>query len=331
MSHQPLVSVVTPVYNGGRFLEECIESVLAQTHRNLEHVILDNASNDETPAIVARSASRDARVRVFRNPETLWVIDNWNSVLERISPDSRYSKILHADDTMQPDCLEKMVAVAERHPTIGIVGSLRLRGDAVECKGLPAGQELFDGAEIARGFMRQEVFALAPTSAMFRSDLVRARRPFYPREFLHADLAVAFDLLAGSDYGFVNEVLSFSRKHEGSITATVAERRKTLFAEWLPMLRRYGPAVMPSHELEDVENAFLRRYHRLLVRAYLTRRDRDFIDYHRDALRKAGRLPGMFDLAMALVAEAGASIADPAKAIRHLTEGFSRRPRRPLA
>lgn len=318
MPTQPLVSVVTPVYNGGRFLVECIESVLAQSHANLEHVVLDNASTDETPAILERYRREDPRIRGFRNDETLWVIDNWNSALERISPESRYCKILHADDTMQPDCLERLVAVGERNPSVGVLGSPRLRGDTVECEGLPRGRECFDGREVARWFLRQEVFALAPSSAMFRSDLVRARRPFYPSEFLHADLAVTFDLLATCDFGFVDGVLSFSRTHADSITATVAEKRRTLFAEWLPMLRRYGPAILPSSEQMEVEEIFLRRYYRMIVRAFLTRREPAFMDYHLTALRKVGRLPGVVDIAIALAAEVGASVANPGKAFRQL-------------
>lgn len=331
MPAQAFVSVVTPVYNGARFLVECVESVLAQSHGNLEYVILDNASTDDTAAILERYRLRDPRIRVFRNDATLWVIDNWNSALERISPDSRYCKILHADDTMQPDCIERLVAVGERHPSVGVLGSPRMRGDIIECEGLPRGQECFDGRQIAARFLRQEVFALAPSSAMFRSDLVRARRPFYPSEFLHADLAVTFELLGACDFGFVDEVLSFSRTHSDSITATVAEKRRTLFAEWLPMLRRYGPALLPADQLEAVEAAFLKRYYRLIVRGFLTRREPGFMDYHLDALRKLGRLPGVADIALALAAEAGASVANPGKAFRQLAEGFNRRPRRPLA
>ena len=330
MLDQPLISVVTPVYNGGKFLAECIESVLAQSHRNLEHVILDNASTDETAAIVARFAARDPRVRVSRNDETLWVIDNWNRALEGMSPDARYCKILHADDTLQPDCLEKMVGVALRHPSIGVVGALRLRGDRVECRGLPREREVFDGGEVVRMYLRQEVFALAPTSALIRADLVRDRQPFYPSEFLHADLAVMFDLLASNDFGFVHEVLSFSRTHADSITSTVAERRKTLFAEWLPMLHRYGPAVLSAEDLRRIQDQFLRRYYRLLVRSFLTRRDRAFMDYHLSGLRKMGLAPGVRDVGFALGAEAAASVANPGKLYRHLAAGFGQR-QRPMA
>ncbi|HWH03492.1 MAG TPA: glycosyltransferase family 2 protein, partial [Gemmatimonadales bacterium] len=67
----PLVSVVTPVYNTGKYLAECIESVLAQTFTDFEYVILDNASTDDSPEIIARYARRDPRIRVVRNERLL--------------------------------------------------------------------------------------------------------------------------------------------------------------------------------------------------------------------------------------------------------------------
>jgi glycosyltransferase involved in cell wall biosynthesis len=318
MPEPPFVSVVTPVYNGGRFLADAIESVLGQSHANFEHVILDNASTDDTAAVAAAYARRDGRVRVHRNERTLWVIDNWNRALERIAPESRYCKILHADDTLYPECLAKMVAVAERHPSVGLVGSLRRRGDGVECRGLPTGREVFRGADIARASLRRELFVLAPSSALVRADLVRARVPFYPRAYLHADLAVCLELLSACDFGFVPEVLSFSRTHADSITATVAERKQTLLREWLPMLRTYGPWFFAADELAALERGFLRRYYRLLVRGVVMGRGRDFLDYHLAGLRQARRLPGVIDLAAAAAAEAADSLAHPGKLVRFL-------------
>lgn len=318
MSRQPFVSVVTPVYNGGKFLGECIESALCQTHENFEYIILDNCSTDDTGRIARHYARQDGRIRLFNNDETLWVIDNWNRALEKLSPDSQYCKILHADDTMYPECLEKMVRLASRHPSVGIVGSLRLRGERVECEGLPADREVFSGTEVGRLFLRQEVFAFAPTSGLVRSDLVRARRPFYPPAYLHADLAAYFALLDKHDFGFVNEVLAFSRTHEDSITTTVAQRKQTILKDWLLMLQEYGPRFFSPEELSELEREFLRRYYRVLVRGFVTRRGREFHDYHRAGLKQADRLPSARDLCVAATAELAASAAHPGKLYRHL-------------
>lgn len=322
MQDQPLVSVVTPVFNGAKYLRECIDSVLQQTYPNFEHVILDNASTDQTGRIAADYSARDPRIRVVRNEATLWVVDNWNRALEMIAPDSRYCRVLHADDTMYPQYLEKTVALGLRHPEVGIVGSLRLRGDKIECGGLPPDRESFNGHAVARLFLTRDVFAFAPTSTLLRSDLVRARRPFYPRRYLHADLAAYFELLARHDFGFVDEVLCFSRTHADSITSTVAQRKQTILHDWLLMLQQHGPLFFTPAELSKLERKFLRGYYRVLVRGFVTRRGKDFFNYHLDGLRQANRLPHFLDWLVATAAELGESIVDPRKPFRHLRARF---------
>lgn len=318
MTRRVFVSVVTPVYNGDRFLDECMRSVRAQSHTDFEHIVLDNASTDRTNAIASRYAAMDSRVRLHRNDRTLPVIENWNRALRLISGDSRYCRVLHADDTMNSDCLKKTVAVAERHPSVGIVGSLRLRGERIQCDGLPVDREFFTGTEIARLFMAEKVFALAPTSNLLRADLVRARPAFYPPTYLHADLAVYFDLLQQADFGFTHETLAFSRVHEDSISTTVAERNQTLLKEWLLILQRQGPRFFSEPELAELERAFLRRYYRHLVRGLATGRGRKFFDYHLAGLKEAGRLPSVLDLLGAMAREIHAAIRSPGKLHRYI-------------
>lgn len=318
MSTQPVVSVVTPVHNGGPFLAECIESVLHQTHGACEHVIVDNASTDDTRAIAERYAASDSRIRVLSNATKLSMVDNWNRAMEQVSEGSAYCKVLHADDLLYPQCLEKMVAIAERNPQVGIVGSLRLRGDRVECEGLPRDREVFSGVEVARLFIRQEVFGFAPTACLIRSDLVRARQPFYPARYLHTDLAAYFDLLDQVDFGFIHEVLFFSREHAGSITTTVAETRQTLIREWLFLLQDYGLRYFTKAELDELEEKHLRRWYRLLVRGAVTGRGRDFLNYHLAGLREARKAPSAGNLGRAMAAEVADAILHPEKIYRHL-------------
>lgn len=327
MTSQPLVSVVTPVYNGAAYLAECIESVQRQGYGNYEHVILNNASKDDTRAIAESYARRDRRIRVITNEATLPIIENWNRSMRLISDASAYCKVLHADDTLYPHCLEEMMRVALAHPSVGLVGSLRQRGEEVECGGLPADREAFPGVEIARLFLAQKVFSLAPSSGLIRADLVRARYPaFYPTQFLHADLAAYFDLLDRVDYGFVHQLLCFSRKHETSVTSTVAERNQTLMREWLVFLRDYGPRYFNAAELAELERAHLRRYYRLLVRGAVTGRGGSFLRYHLEGLKAAKRVPNAFGLSRAVAAEVAAAISNPGK-LYHVLSG--RQPPRP--
>jgi len=319
MPSTSFVSVVTPVYNGGKFLRECVESVLAQTHGDFEYVILDNASTDETGEIAASYAARDRRIRIHRNDHTLPIIENWNRALTLISDDSGYCKVLHADDAMYPECLSKMLALGLSNSHAGVIGSLRLRGDEVECGGLPAGTGVYPGKEVARLFLRQEIFSFAPTAGMVRSDIVRGRAPmFYPTKYLHADLAGHFEILDKTYFGLVDEVLLFSRMHEDSITSKVAVRKQTILKDWLWMLQQYGPRYFSPHELTHVERAFLRRYYRLLIRAFLTGQDRAYFEFHMEGLRAADRSPNFGDLCLAAASELGTSVTNPIKLVRYL-------------
>src|SRR6185503_16132381 len=98
MTRRPLVSVVTPFYNTAPYLAGCIESVLAQTHRDFEYLLVNNKSTDGSREIAARYSAQDSRLRVIDNPAFVGQVENYNGALAHISPASRYVKIVQADD-----------------------------------------------------------------------------------------------------------------------------------------------------------------------------------------------------------------------------------------
>lgn len=315
-----MVSVVTPVFNGARYLAECIESVAMQGYARFEHVIVDNASTDDTPRIAARYAARAPHIRVVECAEHLPVIANWNRALGFISFDSKYVWVLPADDALRGESLKNMMAIATRHPSVGVISSLRLRGERIECAGLPTDREFFSGRHIVRLFLGQKVFAFSPTGTLFRRDLLDRNKPFYPDRYLHADVAAFFDVLDKVDFGFVHEVLMFSRVHEQSITATVANRKGTQFRDGLLMLQEFGPRYFDPEELAALKTRFLRRYYRFLIRSAVLLRERQFFDYHIDALQQAGCYPSTGALARATVSEMGYTVLRPFRAIAHVRD-----------
>ena len=113
---QPLVSVVTPFYNTEPYLEECIESVLAQRYENFEYILANNCSTDRSRDIAQKYASRDKRVKLIDNERFLTQAQNYNNALRHISPYSKYCKVVQADDWIFPECLSSMVGLAEAHP-----------------------------------------------------------------------------------------------------------------------------------------------------------------------------------------------------------------------
>ena len=248
MVRQPLVSVVTPVYNEAGYLGECIESVLAQTHTNWDYTIIDNCSTDGSGELAQRYAAKDPRIRVHRNTEFLSVIANHNVALRQISPESKYCKMVLGDDLIYPGCLEKMVGLAEAHPSVGMVGAYAQEGERIAWTGLPREESVVSGREICRRHLLEGLHIFGSANAvLYRADLVRSRDPFYSETNIHADTEVSFALLKTSDFGFVHEVLTFSRVRQASLS-TVSRGLHTYFGGTLHVLLGYGPDYLTKEE-----------------------------------------------------------------------------------
>jgi glycosyltransferase involved in cell wall biosynthesis len=247
---EPFVSIVTPVYNGGKFLDDCIKSVLAQTYDNWEYVIVNNCSTDNTADIIGHYAGRDKRIRVVNNSEHLKVMDNLNNAFRHISPDSTYCKVLHADDWMFPNCVAEMVAVAEAYPTIGIVSSYRIDDKKVDLHGLPYPSHFNEGKKIGRSFFLDRSYYFgSPSTLLIRSDLIRKRDDFYDPTYLQSDISTCLDLLTESDFGFVHQILTYTRRHKDTVSEMQAKRRSTSLLGYLKMFLKYGPVFLSSDEM----------------------------------------------------------------------------------
>ena len=114
-----LIEVMIPCFNYGRFLRQCVRSVLDQPGVNLRVVILDDASTDETPAVAAELAAEDRRVTVDRAPRNRGHIATYNHAIARARGD--YLLLLSADDFLLPGALGRAVRVLDRAPGLSMV------------------------------------------------------------------------------------------------------------------------------------------------------------------------------------------------------------------
>ena len=121
----PRISVLTSVYNGEKYINECIDSILNQTFSDFELIISDNASTDSTQMICEELANKDKRIIYFRQKNNIGIFPNYTLVLKQSSCD--YFQWAAVDDLWHPEFLEKYIRVLENDDTlIGSIGAVEL-------------------------------------------------------------------------------------------------------------------------------------------------------------------------------------------------------------
>ena len=319
VSAQPLVTVTTPVYNGAKYLARSIESVLAQTYECYEYVIVNNCSTDGTLDIALSYAKKDSRIRVHDNDRFLEVIENHNHAFRLISPASKYCKVVSADDFIFPECLARMVELAEASPSVGLVGSYMIAGKQVLGAGLEYERRIVPGSEICRATLLGGPYVFgSPTSLLYKADLLRKTEAFYPNSNPHADTSACYKWLEHCDFGFVHQVLSYAQIHaesqtSRSITYGIVHRAR------IGDLVEMRSQILTGDEHHKVLTATMDWYYGWLVRAlFERRRDDEFWKIQREGLKEIGFELSMWKLAKAFVMKGLSLLTTPGAALRKM-------------
>ena len=289
-NNSPLVSVVTPVYNTDEYLEECIESVLSQSYSNFEYIILDNCSSDGSLDIAQKYASLDSRIRVIQNTNFLNQIQNYNQSVRHISEESKYCKIVQADDALYPDCLSQMVNVAESDPGIGMVGAFTLLdfGDRADVylMGLPYPQSSHNGLEICKRYLVEgfDVFG-SPTATLIRSDIVRSRRNLYNENSAVDDTSLCVEVLQQWNFGFCHQVLTYTRRSNESFMTLLKQYNFHILTRYI-ILKKYGQDILGNDEYIQCKRNLENMYHVAIGESVLNRLPKQFWDFQNYALEE---------------------------------------------
>jgi len=227
-----LVSILIPVYNREKFIRETVESALNQTYKNIEIVIVDNKSTDNTFEILKEFARSHPHVRVYQNKENIGPVRNWRRCLDYAT--GEYVKILWSDDLIAPTFIEKTLPYLLNYKDVGFVFT------GTEIFNDKTGQRekayfigntgIYDTKIFIEGSLLDSRFPSSPGNALFRKkDLDKNILLDIPNKIgsdfkMHAigpdDLIY---LLTAKDYpkfAFVNEMLSSFRTHKDSITTS---------------------------------------------------------------------------------------------------------------
>lgn len=166
-----MISVHIPAHNAQRFLEETLESVLAQDYESMEVLVGDDRSSDRTKEIISAFSSRDPRIRGLSNDGRPGAASCRNSLLRRMDHRATYVAIVDADDVCMPGRFVAQVAYLREHPEVAMVGSAV---EFIDAQSRPIGARLYPQTptEVERRKLIENPFA-AP-SVMVRADVLRA-------------------------------------------------------------------------------------------------------------------------------------------------------------
>ncbi len=120
----PTVSILIPVYNRDKYISECIDSAINQTYRDIEIIVIDNASTDKTWNICQNYEKLDSRVKAYRNNVNIGPLNNWIECVKNAK--GKYCKILFSDDVLDVRCIEKMCEVFQKHEVAFVFCSVRM-------------------------------------------------------------------------------------------------------------------------------------------------------------------------------------------------------------
>jgi hypothetical protein len=224
------VTVGLPVYNGARYLPDALDSLAAQTYADLEIVISDNGSTDETEEICRAFAARDERVRYIRRAENRGAAWNFNSVVAESS--SPYFKWAAADDLLAPTCVERCVAVLDETDdhVVLVYPETRLIDEQGDVIG-----DWQDGVDLRQAAAHDRLRSLVQNLILGHPMFGVARRNALERTHLNgsfpsSDYVLLAELAMLGEIRQLDEPLFFRRVHGGSSRNANASPEQ--LAEW---------------------------------------------------------------------------------------------------
>jgi glycosyltransferase involved in cell wall biosynthesis len=205
----PTVSIVLPVHNGQRYLREALDGCLAQTFADWELIVVDDASTDDTPAIITEYAARDPRILTIRNPTNLRLPASLNVgfTLAR----GRYLTWTSDDNIHRPVALERLVTALDADPSLDLVYA---RATTIDEDGQPVGQEPIAPPELLA--LRNCVGACF----LYRRAVHDALGGYDETRFLVEDYDFWLRASARFRLALLDDDLYLYRRHGGSLTAT---------------------------------------------------------------------------------------------------------------
>ncbi len=214
MKKNPLVSVIIPAYNAESYIKIAIDSIQGQTYKNLEIIVIDDKSTDNTSSIVSTIAKKDERIKLIKNETNIGIGGNRNKGIEKSNGD--YICWQDADDISLPDRIQKQVDYLESHPEVGVVGGfITFFEDEYESKTRRYAEDDHT--------LRSNIFKYNPVAqpaCMVRKACYKSVGLYDSSLRVSEDLDMMFRIGEKFKFGNLQEVVIKYRQSSGSLTSS---------------------------------------------------------------------------------------------------------------
>lgn len=229
MSKEALVSILIPVYNRESIISETIKSAQLQDYNNIEIIVVDNNSTDNTWEIILRHASTDDRIKAFKNEVNLGPVRNWKRCIDEAK--GIYGKILWSDDLLSSDFISKTIPNLNNND-VGFVYSSAVIFDEFNNERVTyeiGGSGLYDTKQyIDNKILEKGSYPYSPGCAVFRLKDLKANLVLDVENKINSDFSMhgigsdlLIYLLTANSYKYfyyLNENLARFREHSSSIS-----------------------------------------------------------------------------------------------------------------
>lgn len=206
------ISIVLPVHNGSVYIADSINSILAQTYKNWELIIVDDCSTDSTPEIIRHYTESDSRIIIYRNERNLGLPNSLNAGFSLASGD--YYTWTSDDNLYLPEALEKMIDVLEKEPEFLMVYAdftiIDTSGNRIEERKLPKPQYI-----VTRN--------ICGACFLYRAETAKQIGPYDPETVLAEDYDYWIRIYKQGNIRHLSEILYLYRMHPKSLSSTKRE------------------------------------------------------------------------------------------------------------
>ena len=225
---EPLVSILIPVYNREDIIEQTVNCAINQTYKNLEIIISDNCSTDETWVVLQKFAAKDSRIKIFQNTVNVGPVLNWKRCINEAS--GEYAKILFSDDLISNNFIEETLSDFDQHTSF-VISAIKIFDEENIKDFFPlTNKKIYSSNEFIRDLViyNKNNFPVSPGCAIFRTEdlknnlIIDIENPFsIDFKILGAGNDLLLLLLSSKSNKYIKintNSHSFFRHHEGSFT-----------------------------------------------------------------------------------------------------------------